>query len=166
MCAQCGWKMAQFKGMGYDEIMLHYYSGFRRNQVFLPIGSEAAEQWSKEHNEYMAACKENVKKAKMDSSTSAAEQVQKDSNDMFLIELNDIFIEPAQARRQIVDWEVTDDNFLKAWKIVRVGGEWELYRDFEDLVRSCNRTDIHALWDLVKKRNLQEDPLNEKEMEL
>ena len=61
---------------------------------------------------------------------------------------------------------MSEDDYLKAWKLIRVGGECELYRDFEDLVRSCNRYDIDALWDLVKKRNLKEEPLNEKEMEL
>ena len=172
LCAQCGWKMHQFKGMAHDAIRLHYYSGYKMNKMFIPMGSKEEENWKKSHDEHMAACRERAKKSKMEGSNSAGltEQVdelhQKVADDRFLIEQDDVFIEPAQARQQIVDWEVAEDEFSAAWKIVRVGGEVEMYRDFEDLVRSCDRSDLHNLWSLVKSKNAHADPKNLKAMEL
>ena len=51
-----------------------------------------------------------------------------------MVEPDAMFVEPPLARHPIADWEVIEDEFSEAWKIVRVGGEAEVYRDFEDLV--------------------------------
>ena len=165
LVAQCSWKMAEFKGMQHDEVMLHYYSGYKMNSDFIPMGSEAEAQWIKKNSEFMAACREKAKKTKMEGSGSAAVTEQATA-DMFLLEHSDEMIEPVQVKQPIVDWDVTDDEFLKSWKIFRAGGELDVYRDFEDLVRSCDREDIHALWSLVKSKNLHADPENVKAMEL
>ena len=52
-CKQAGWKMYQFKGMSYAEIKFKYFTAYRRNTQFAPMGSEKEAEWIKRHAENM-----------------------------------------------------------------------------------------------------------------
>ena len=40
LCNQDNWKMNQLKGKSYDEVRLLYYTAYRKDKVFVPMGSE------------------------------------------------------------------------------------------------------------------------------
>ena len=100
---QDNWKMAQLKGNSYAEIKLHYYSAYRKNTLFAPIGSEKEAGFIKRHAEHMESSRAK-KKSKRDEQAEKLSEEQLDT--MVRIEEQDFFPEPLQVRHPIVDWDI------------------------------------------------------------
>ena len=114
----------------------------------------------------MASCRAKKPRIEEPKDTLPENESQEKTDDRFLIEPDVMFVEPLQARHPVADWEIYKDEFGEAWKIVRIGGDTEVYRDFEDLVRSCDRADLDTLWNLAQAKYKDEDPKSVKAMEL
>ena len=63
-----------------------------------------------------------------------------------------LHIDPIQARHQIVDWEIYKDKFWKGWKVIGMGGNFSVYKNFEQLIRASDREDLDTLWRLVQEK--------------
>jgi hypothetical protein len=69
---------------------------------------------------------------------------------MVYIETDVLNIETLQTRYPVVGWEIYSDDFGVAWKIIRTGNVTSICRDFEDVVRSCDREDLDTLWRIIQ----------------
>ena len=75
-----------------------------------------------------------VKKSKV-----AEKLTEEQVSGMIFIETDVLNVEPLQSKYPVVGWEIYSDDFGGAWKIIRTSDITSICRDFEDLVRSCDR---------------------------
>lgn len=76
------------------------------------------------------------------------------------------FAEPLDSRHPVIDWEIFNDKFGKAWKITRVGNKVEIFKNFKNLLRACSRMDLDELWVLVQEKLKTKYKPDAKEQEL
>ena len=123
------------KGMTHDQIKHDYYTAYGRNTLFSLRGSEKEAEWIKSHEEHMKACRERVKRQKVEKEKGQARVETK----IILIE-DDFYPDPLQVRHPIVDWKIhtEDDLASTTWKITRMGGETSSFITFVELVKECD----------------------------
>lgn len=85
---------------------------------------------------------------------------------MISIETDVFNVEPLQSKHPVVGWEFFSDDFGDAWKIIRIGGITSICRDFEDLVKSCDREDLETLWRIVHEQFKKDELVDVKAKEL
>ncbi|MCO6516607.1 MAG: hypothetical protein J6586_08985, partial [Snodgrassella sp.] len=56
--------------------------------------------------------------------------------------------------------------FGVAWKIIKTGSVTSICRDFEDIVRSCDREDLDTLWRIVQDQSKKDELVDVKAKEL
>lgn len=75
-------------------------------------------------------------------------------------------VEPLQVRNPIIDWEIHNDEFQASWKITRLGGITGVYRDFETLVKACDKEDLNTIWRMVQEKSKEGEVTDVKAKEL
>ena len=85
---------------------------------------------------------------------------------MIFIETDVLNVEPLQSKYPVFGWEIYSDDFGGAWKIIRTGDITSICRDFEDLVRSCDREDLDTLWKIVQDQFKKDELVDVKAKEL
>lgn len=137
-------KMAQFKGMSHDQIEGIYYKIKRQDSKFIPMDQEPITFKAKRTGVSLES--NEAKKLKTQKSSQAEEGPSKLTEEqvtnMLFIETDVLNIEPLQAKYPVVGWEIFSDSFGVAWKIIRNGSVTNICRDFEDIVRCCDREDL------------------------
>ncbi|MCO6517255.1 MAG: hypothetical protein J6586_12340, partial [Snodgrassella sp.] len=137
-------KMAQFKGMSHDQIEGIYYRIKRQDSKFIPMDQEPLSMKTKRTGVSLES--KEAKKLKTQKSSQEEEGPSKLTEEqvtnMLFIETDVLNIEPLQAKYPVVGWEIFSDNFGAAWKIIRNSSVTNICRDFEDIVRCCDREDL------------------------
>ena len=112
----------------------------------------------------------DAKKLKTQDESQAKEGVRKLTEEqltnMVFIETDVLNVEPLQARYPVVGWEIYSDSFGVAWKIIRTGNVTSICRDFEDVVRSCDREDLDTLWRIIQDQSKRDELVDVKAQEL
>ena len=143
------------KGKTYQEITSMYYAERKKSVAFENIVGEDAGR--------------AVKRAKIGNERfemqGQARSNHKINNTIALVPecLN---VNPIRSKHPIVGWEIVREKNGKLWKIKRAGGKIGLFKEFEDLVRSCDRQDLDALWLLVRSKVEKGNSYDVKEQEL
>jgi hypothetical protein len=110
------------------------------------------------------------KRSKTQESSQAQEEDDKLTAEQFsgmiYIESDVLDVDPLQSKHPVIGWEVYSDDFGDAWKIIRIRGITSICRDFEDLVRSCDREDLDTLWIIVQDQFKKDELVDVKAKEL
>ena len=142
----------QLKDKSFDELKLLYLEAYKRNKTSFLMDTQERPSKGREDDQ-----KEQKEKAELPS-------VQ--SREMVVHVPQVVFAEPLHARHPVIDWEIFNDKFGKAWKITRVGNKVEIFKNFENLLRACSRMDLDELWVLVQEKLKTKYKPDAKEQEL
>nr|GEU79793.1 hypothetical protein [Tanacetum cinerariifolium] len=125
-----GWKAKDFKGMTFEEIEAKFAEVWKQVEDFIPMGSKKEAERLKRKG--LDLEQEHVKKQKL---SEEALEIEKSTEGMQLVPVEDVYVQALQVKHPIIDWKVHAEGQKSYWKIIRLGGNSACYQFFIDLLK-------------------------------
>ncbi|GJR32020.1 putative ribonuclease H-like domain-containing protein [Tanacetum coccineum] len=151
--SSASWKAKYFKGMTFNQIEEKFFPVWEKIQEFVPMDSKLeSERLKRPGIQLTQKSSKKSKTAKASGSELSQEQQTKEPKELYEEEL-----------KKMMEIVPTEEVYIEALQIVRVGDHTEVYQLFEEMLRNFNRKDLDKLWSLVKETFSSTDPTEDKE---
>nr|GEV02574.1 hypothetical protein [Tanacetum cinerariifolium] len=155
-----GWKTKHFKGMSLEDIREKFIPVWKKIEDFVPMGSK--EEGERFKRKGLRLEHDSAKKVKTSKEVSEEDH----KTIMQLVSVEEVYVEALQVKHPIIDWQIHTEGQRTYWKIIRLGGNSDVYQFFVDMLKHFDKEDLNQLWTLMKETLSIRQATSDKEKEL